>query len=469
MIVTRFPPSPTGDLHIGSVRTALYSWLYARRHAGKMILRIEDTDQGRSTQEAVDVIFEGLTWLGLNWDEGPFYQTKRFDRYREVVKQLIDAGHAYRCICTKEHLDEVRAHQVAHQEKPKYDGCCREKNIGPDVSESFCVRFKTPLTGRIILEDAVKGTIEFDNAELDDLVIERSDRSPTYQLGVVVDDWDMKVTHVIRGDDHVNNTPRQMHILNALGATLPVYAHIPMILGPDSKRLSKRHGATSVLQYRAEGYLPHALLNYLVRLGWSHGDQEIFSEAEMIAAFDLEHVHGSPACFNLEKLQWLNHHYLKTFPAQDWLPHWQAYLQTQDGLLTVEPEQLIKIAELLKERSKTLKELTELAGCFWTDHLIYEEKLVKKLFIADNLLIFQALHTGFSALSDWTEDSIQGVLHALSESLQLGFGKIAQPLRFAITGSTVSPPMGALMSVLGREQSLKRLSIALKMIIESGA
>ena len=463
MVITRFPPSPTGDLHIGSVRTALYSWLYARRHGGKMILRIEDTDQGRSTLESVEIIFEGLQWLGLNWDEGPYYQTKRFDRYREVVQQLIDSGHAYRCICTKEHLDAVRAHQLAHQEKPKYDGCCRDKNYSADRAEPFCVRLKTPLEGQIVLEDAVKGPIVFENGELDDLVIERSDRSPTYQLGVVVDDWDMKVTHVIRGDDHVNNTPRQMHILNALGAPLPVYAHIPMILGADGKRLSKRHGATSVLQYRDEGYLPHALLNYLVRLGWSHGDQEIFSLQEMIEQFDLEHIQSSPACFNLEKLQWLNHHYLKTLPFEQWLPNWQVYLKGQG--LEISPVYLEQIAGLLKERCKTLRELTDTAGYFWTEEALqYDEKLVSKLFSAENKSVLEATQRALGSLPVWTEASIQEALHQMSETLALSFGKIAQPLRLAVTGSTVSPPMGATMAVLGRERSLKRLSDALAMI-----
>jgi glutamyl-tRNA synthetase len=462
MVVTRFPPSPTGDLHIGSVRTALYSWLYARRHGGKMILRIEDTDQERSTDASVEIIVEGLQWLGLNWDEGPYYQTKRFDRYREVVQHLIDIGHAYRCICTKERLEAVRAHQLAHQEKPKYDGCCRDKKISADSTEPFCVRLKTPLTGHIILEDAVKGPIVFENAELDDLVIERSDRSPTYQLGVVVDDWDMKVTHVIRGDDHVNNTPRQMHILKALGAPLPVYAHIPMILGADGKRLSKRHGATSVLQYRDEGYLPHALLNYLVRLGWSHGDQEIFSLEEMIESFDLEHIQSSPACFNCEKLQWLNNHYLKTLPFEQWLPDWQAYLKGQG--LDIAPAYLEQIASLLKERCKTLKELTDMAEYFWTEALHYDEKSVSKLFSIENKLVLEATQSALEVLPSWTEASIQEALHQLTESLSVGFGKIAQPLRFALTGTTVSPSMGATMAVLGRERSLKRLSDALKYV-----
>ena len=462
MVVTRFPPSPTGDLHIGSVRTALYSWLYARRHAGKMVLRIEDTDQERSTPEAVAVILEGLKWLDLDWDEGPFYQTKRFDRYRSVVMDLIDQGVAYRCTCSKARLESLRAEQMANQQKPKYDGHCRDRRIGADTQESFVVRFKTPQTGQLVLQDLVKGAVTFDNQELDDLIIERSDRTPTYQLGVVVDDWDMKITHVIRGDDHLSNTPRQIHILNALKAPLPAYAHIPMILGSDGKRLSKRHGAVSVLQYREEGFLKEALLNYLVRLGWSHGDQEIFSREEMIAHFDLEHIQRSSAAFNLEKLFWLNQHYLKTLPMSELIERWIPYLEEQG--VPFNKETLPAVAHLLRERAKTLKEMASMSAYFFGTELNYDEKTTQLLLNRDSAAILEALKQAFAQIEGWQAVAIQTVIKALCEERSLGFGKIAQPLRGALTGQAVSPPMAETMEVLGQELTLARLEKALLFI-----
>ncbi|MGB5398119.1 MAG: glutamate--tRNA ligase, partial [Gammaproteobacteria bacterium] len=305
---TRFAPSPTGYLHIGGARTALFSWLYARKLGGTFVLRIEDTDRERSTQASVDVILQGMEWLGLDHDEGPFYQTQRFERYREVIDQLIESGHAYHCDCSRERLDKLREQQMADKQKPRYDGCCRERELAPN--DRTVVRFKNPLDGDVIIDDKVKGRVVINNRELDDLVIARPDGTPTYNFTVVVDDWDMNISHVIRGDDHLNNTPRQINILNALGAKLPVYAHVPMILGADGKRLSKRHGAVSVLQYRDEGYLPEALMNYLVRLGWSHGDQEIFSRAEMIEFFDISNVNSAASTFNPDKLIWLNQQYI---------------------------------------------------------------------------------------------------------------------------------------------------------------
>ncbi|MEE9338109.1 MAG: glutamate--tRNA ligase, partial [Methylococcaceae bacterium] len=307
-IKTRFAPSPTGYLHVGGARTALFSWLYARQQGGKFILRIEDTDLERSTQESVDAIFDGMNWLGLAHDEGPFYQTQRFDRYKEIIQQLLDQGDAYYCTCTRQELDELREQQKANKEKPRYNGKCRSANHSSDVEA--VIRFKNPVDGEIVINDLVKGDIVIANQELDDLIIARSDGTPTYNLTVIVDDMDMGITHVIRGDDHINNTPRQINILKALGADLPLYAHVPMILGDDGARLSKRHGAVSVMQYRDDGYLPDALLNYLVRLGWSHGDQEIFSIDEMIEFFDLKDVNVSASTFNTEKLLWLNHQYI---------------------------------------------------------------------------------------------------------------------------------------------------------------
>ncbi|HEY9052427.1 MAG TPA: glutamate--tRNA ligase, partial [Gammaproteobacteria bacterium] len=355
-IRTRFAPSPTGYLHIGGARTALFSWLYARKMGGDFILRIEDTDRERSTDESVQAILDGMTWLNLDYDEGPYYQTERFDRYKEVIQQLLDQGHAYYCTCSKERLEKLREEQMANKLKPRYDGCCRDKNLGP--SDDAVVRFKTPLEGEVVIDDQVKGRVVIKNSELDDLVIARPDGTPTYNLTVVVDDWEMNITHVIRGDDHLNNTPRQIHILNALGAELPVYAHVPMILGADGSRLSKRHGAVSVMQYRDEGYLPEAMLNYLVRLGWSHGDQEIFSREEMIEKFDIKDINKSASSFNPEKLQWLNQHYLNNLEPEHIKDLFAGYLKDH-GIDPRGGPNLLEVVMLLRERSKTFVEMVQ--------------------------------------------------------------------------------------------------------------
>jgi glutamyl-tRNA synthetase len=369
--VTRFAPSPTGYLHVGGARTALYSWLYAKKTGGKFILRIEDTDLERSTQASVDAIMDGMNWLELDWDEGPYYQTKRFDLYKEVVAQLLAVGKAYKCFCTPEEVDAMREAQMAAGEKPKYNGMWRERTDHP-TDKPFCIRFKNPLDGVVVIDDMIKGRIEVANAELDDLVIARSDGTPTYNLTVVVDDWKMGVTHVIRGDDHVNNTPRQMNILAALGATLPKYAHVPMILGDDGKRLSKRHGAVGVMQYRDNGFLPEALLNYLVRLGWSHGDQEIFSRDELVELFDLSACNRAPSAFNTEKLLWLNQHYIRTSPAAHVAKHLQWHVEDQKLDISNGPslEQLIAVQG---ERVKTLKEMIEVSRYFYEDFREFEE------------------------------------------------------------------------------------------------
>ena len=350
-IRTRFAPSPTGLLHIGGVRTALFSWLYARRHGGKFILRIEDTDRERSTEAATQVILDGMQWLGLDHDEGPFYQTRRMDRYREVLAQFLQAGHAYRCYCTKEELEEMRTRQTAAKQNPRYDGTCRNRRQ-PREGVDPVVRFKNPVDGNVIVEDVIHGNVAFDNGQLDDLIIARSDGTPTYNFCVVVDDMDMKVTHVIRGDDHLNNTPRQINLLRALGAQPPVYAHVPMILGADGAKLSKRHGAVSVLQYRDDGYLPEALLNYLVRLGWSHGDQEVFSVEEMQQLFDIRDVNKAASAFNPEKLLWLNQqHIMRATPERlaEFLKPQLAAL----GVAVAEERMLVAVAKVLRERAKT--------------------------------------------------------------------------------------------------------------------
>lgn len=458
MICTRFAPSPTGFLHVGGARTALFSWLYAKRHEGQFILRIEDTDLERSTPEAVQAILDGMNWLGLNYDAGPYYQTKRFPRYQEVIDQMLKAGTAYRCYCSKERLETLRETQMANKEKPRYDGHCFGQAEQKD--KPFVVRFRNPETGSVIFDDFIRGHIEVQNKELDDLIIARSDGSPTYNFCVVIDDWDMKVTHVIRGDDHINNTPRQINIFHALNATPPVYGHVPMILGSDGKKLSKRHGAVSVMQYRDDGFLPQALLNYLVRLGWSSGDQEIFSVNEMIKLFDAKNISKSAATFNPEKLLWLNQHYLKTLPVEEIEKHLRWHIE-QIGLDTNKGPTLKDVILAFRERAKTLKEMAE--GCrYFYEEVNYSDEAAEKNLKANLVEPLTRLQQGFIRLPTWTEESVQHVITAVAEALDVKMGKIAQPLRFAVTGMTISPPLGAVLALLGREKVLQRLDKALE-------
>lgn len=454
---TRFAPSPTGYLHVGGARTALYCWLYAQKTQGTFILRIEDTDVERSTQESVQAILDAMDWLNLSYDEGPFYQTKRFDRYREVADQLLKEGKAYHCYCSKERLEKLREEQMANKQKPRYDGFCRnrqEPGEGP-----YVIRFKNPLEGEVRFDDLIRGPLVFKNDELDDLIIARSDGTPTYNFTVVVDDWDMKITHVIRGDDHINNTPRQINILRALEATPPLYAHVPMILGSDGKRLSKRHGAVSVMQYREEGFLPEALLNYLARLGWSHGDQEIFSKEELIQFFDIPDINRAPAAFNPEKLLWLNHHYIKHGnPA-----HVAEELRWHMSRLGVELSEGPDLQELIKaqaERAKTLREMAEKSLYFYRD-VVFDEESVKQHLTQEAIPALEAMRDELSALSDWNKEAIHQAVQSVSEKLNVKMGKIAQPTRVAITGSTVSPSIDATVFLLGRERVLRRLNSAL--------
>lgn len=457
-ITTRFAPSPTGYLHVGGARTALFSWLYARKYGGRFILRIEDTDLERSTQASIDAILEGLNWLGLDHDAGPFYQTEHFPRYREIVRQLLESGHAYYCYCSREELEQVRAEQTANKQKPRYNGKCRGRPREP--GRSGAVRFKNPQQGSVIFRDLVKGEIEIANRELDDLIIARTDGSPTYNLTVVVDDMDMKVTHVIRGDDHINNTPRQINILKALGAQLPLYAHVPMILGPDGARLSKRHGAVSVMQFRDDGYLPEALLNYLVRLGWSHGDQEVFSRAEMIEHFDLEHVNISAASFNNEKLLWLNHHYLMSGDPKAIARHLDWHLRR----LGLDPAGGPDVAEVVvaqRERCKTLTDMARASRFFYSDDIDYDEKAVKKNFTAGTDALLAELQRRLAALSDWQSESLHRVITDLAETLSVGMGKIAQPLRVALCGTSVSPAIDVTLALMGKTRALARIEKAI--------
>ncbi|RMD80617.1 MAG: glutamate--tRNA ligase [Gammaproteobacteria bacterium] len=464
---TRFAPSPTGYLHIGGARTALYSWLYARRHGGAFVLRIEDTDLERSTAESVNAILEGLAWLGLEYDEGPFFQTRRRERYDEVIRRLLAEGKAYRCYCTKERLERLRAEQLARKEKPRYDGHCRELDLPPREDQPYVVRFKTPREGEVVVEDRIRGRVVFRNAELDDLIIARSDGSPTYNLTVVVDDLDMGITHVIRGDDHLNNTPRQIHILRALGAEPPVYAHVPMILGPDGARLSKRHGAVSVLQYRDEGYLPEALLNYLVRLGWSHGDQEIFSLDEMIELFELEAVHKAPSTINPSKLLWLNQHYLKSLDPLH-VAHHLSWHMGQVGLDPAQGPPLHEVVLAQRERTKTLREMAEASRYFYEEPAGYEEKAAAKHLRPEVAPAMRALRERLAGLEPWTDEAVHEAVVATAEAHGLKLGKLAQPVRVAVTGGTVSPPINVTLRLLGRERALARLDRAVAFLEAKG-
>jgi len=458
-VVTRFAPSPTGLLHVGGVRTALYSWLYARRMGGRFILRVEDTDRERSTEEAVRVILDGMAWLGLTADEGPYYQTVRFDRYREVIGGMLEAGHAYHCYCTKEELDAVREQQIARKEKPRYPGTCRDRKT-PRPGVQPVVRFRNPTEGAVVVDDLVHGTVTFQNAELDDLIIARSDGTPTYNFCVVVDDMDMGITHVIRGDDHLNNTPRQMNMLRALGSTPPVYAHVPMILGPDGAKLSKRHGAVSVLQYEEDGYLPDALLNYLVRLGWSHGDQEVFTREEMIAAFDIKDVNKAASAFNPEKLLWLNQQHMMRAQPADLVPYLRAQLRRL-GLDSDNQGLLEGIIVSQRERAKTLKEMAQNSRFFFTETVDIEPKAAAKHLSASGLETLAKVREGLAALPDWKAAGIHALLHDLAATLGVGLGKVAQPVRVAVTGTAVSPPIDATLELLGRQRTLARLDAAL--------
>jgi glutamyl-tRNA synthetase len=460
-ITTRFAPSPTGYLHIGGARTALFSWLYARKHGGKFILRIEDTDLERSTQESVNAILEGMTWLGLDYDAGPFYQTRHFDRYKAVIQQLVAQGDAYYCYCSKEELERLRTEQMANKQKPRYNGKCRES--APLQSGEPVIRFKNPLDGVVTIQDMVKGEIVVANKELDDLIIARADGTPTYNLTVVVDDMDMQVTHVIRGDDHINNTPRQMNILKALGAELPKYAHLPMILGSDGARLSKRHGAVSVMQFRDEGYLPEALLNYLVRLGWSHGDQEIFSIDEMVEYFELENVNVSASTFNTEKLLWLNHHYIMNSDPAHVARHLSWHMGER-GIDPAEGPELVEIVKAQRERSKTLVDMAEASVYFYKDFESYDEKAVKKNFTPGSDTVLARLHEAFTVATDWNSEVLHQIILNLAEDLSLNLGKVAQPLRVAVSGAAVSPAIDITLALLGKEKTLARIQRAITYI-----
>lgn len=466
-VVTRFPPSPTGYLHVGGARTALFNWLYARQHQGKMILRIEDTDRERSTEESVQAIFDGMNWLGLAHDEGPYFQTQRFERYKDVIQQLLDEGKAYPCFCSRERLDTMREEQKARGEKPRYDGRCRDLEDF-DVDADAVIRFRNPDDGEVSWDDLIKGRISISNQELDDLIIARSDGSPTYNLTVVVDDMDMGISHVIRGDDHVNNTPRQINILKALDADLPVFGHVPMILGSDGARLSKRHGAVSVMAYREEGFLPQAMLNYLVRLGWSHGDQEIFSLDEMIEKFDVAKVQKAAARFDLEKLKWLNQHYIKQSAPEDLADEYVWHLQR----LGVRHENGPAVAEVIRahqERAKTLLEMAQSTRFYYEPPAEYAAKDVKKHFKAQTPDLLEALLQRSQALDDWSGAAMHEQVEAVAAAHEVGMGKVGQPVRIAVSGAGNTPSLDVTLALLGREQTESRLQRAIQFMREADA
>ena len=461
---TRFAPSPTGFLHIGGARTALFSWAYARRHGGQFVLRIEDTDLERSTQASVDAILEGMRWLGIDWDEGPFFQMQRLGRYKEIADRLVAQGHAYPCWATKEELDALRESQRAKGLKPRYDGRWRPERakaagLVPPKDRAPIIRFRTPEEGEVGWDDLVKGPIAFPNAELDDLVLMRADGVPTYNFGVVVDDLDMAITHVIRGDDHVNNTPRQLHIFRALlaetGAPLPRFGHVPMILGADGERLSKRHGAVSVLQYRDDGFLPEALDNYLARLGWSHGDEEVFSMAQFVEWFDLGHVSRSPAQFNPEKLTWLNQHYIKASPDARLASLVQPLVEGM-GLTVAGGPALAPAVALLKDRATTINHLAEAATLFYGVHAPDPALLAEHLGVPARAAL-RALEGRLAAIEQWDKAAISQAVKATLAATGLKMPQLAMPLRIAVTGRAQTPSIDAVLDLLGRDAVLQRL------------
>lgn len=461
-VVTRFAPSPTGYLHVGGARTALYSWLYAKSQGGEFVLRIEDTDIERSTEQAKQAILEGMQWLGLEHDKGPYYQTERFDTYNQYIDQLLEQGHAYKCFMTADELNEIRDEQEKRGEKRRYPGTWRDRTDHPS-DKPYAIRFKNPLSGAVTFTDHVRGEISIDNSELDDLIIRRTDGAPTYNFCVVIDDWEMGITHVVRGEDHINNTPRQINILKALGAPVPDYAHVSMILGDDGQKLSKRHGAVSVMQYRDDGYLPQAVLNYLVRLGWSHGDQEVFSVDEMIQLFSLDNISKSASAFNTEKLNWLNQHYMKTLPTEDVAKYAQWHCDDQN-IDTSNGPALSDVIAIQAERVDTLKELVSISTYFYGEFEDFDANAAKKHLrpVAKANLI--AVQQKLSALSSWTPQSIQQAINETAEELAVGMGKVGMPLRVAVTGGGNSPSLDVTLALLKQTQVVQRIDRAVEFI-----
>jgi len=459
---TRFAPSPTGDLHIGGARTALFNWLLARHSQGVFILRIEDTDVARSTQESIQVILDAMTWLGMDWDEGPFYQTQRISLYREAAEKLLKKGKAYRCYCTPEELGTKREAALKAGMKPKYDRTCLGRKSFPSERPS-AVRFLSPEEGKTVVEDLIQGRVEFDNTELDDLIIFRSDGLPTYNFSVVVDDATMGITHVIRGNDHLNNTPRQIQIYQALGYPIPKFGHVPMILGPDKKKLSKRHGAQSVMEYKKMGYLPQAVVNYLVRLGWSYGDQEEFTREELIEKFSLEAVGRSAAAINPGKLDWLNSQYIKKIELEELVQRVRPFIEAK-GYSNIASDLLRKAILSLRERVKTLVEMADLSEFYFCEEIVYDEKAAGKFLNQEITPMLEQVVTSLSKESTLEKENVHRLIQQLAETRREPLVKIAQPIRVALTGRTVSPPIDEVIEVLGKGEVIRRLHKAIKYI-----
>jgi glutamyl-tRNA synthetase len=466
---TRFAPSPTGYLHIGGARTALFNFLFARHHGGKFILRIEDTDRERSTPEAIRAILEAMSWLRLDYDEGPFYQTERYPLYKEKVESLLAKGKAYPCICTPADLEAKRQLAQKEKRKPAYDGTCRPEhgaNVALPADRPYVVRFRSPLEGSTVVKDLIKGDVVFDNRELDDLIIARSDGTPTYNFCVVVDDIDMGITHIIRGDDHLSNTPRQIQLYDALGYEPPQFAHVPLILGIDKARLSKRHGATSVMAYRDMGYFPEAVVNYLARLAWSYGDQEIFSREELIEKFTLENVGRSAGVFNPEKFLWVNFHYMKTKPLSELAGEVVPFIEAKGYPVPHDQKWLEKMIVTLRERARTMTELVDSARYYLSDEISFDEKAAKKFLTRDVAAPIEGLIQKLSNLNEFDETAIERIFTATLNEHELQMGKLAQPVRVALTGGTVSPGIHDVIAVLGKQRTLQRLQNALHYIAQ---
>ena len=460
-IITRFPPSPTGYLHIGGARTALFNWLYARKTKGKFVLRIEDTDQARSTDESTQAILDSLNWLGIDWDEGPYFQTQRHDIYNEYIDKLVESGHAYHCSCSKEEVDAMREEAKAKGLKPMYNGKCR--NLGLKRGENTVVRLRTPDTGVTVVKDIVKGDTAFQNAEIDDFIIQRSGGMAMYNLAVVVDDLTMGINTIIRGDDHLVNTPKQMLIYQALGDIMPTFGHVPMVLGADKARLSKRHGAMSVSEYQKMGYLPDAMINYLVRLGWSHGDQEFFTREELIEKFDLEHLGRSASMFDMDKLTALNAKHIQAKSPAELAPHLLPLLAEQ-GIEAADDAFTHGVIETLQPRSKTLVDMVEAAKFYYAEEVEYDEKAAKKFLKPETAALLKRCADDLEALTDFTEPAMEEIFKAVMAEMELGFGKIAQPLRVAVTGGTVSPGIFEMLIALGQATTVARLRKAIAFI-----
>lgn len=455
---TRFAPSPTGMLHIGGARTALFSWLYARHFGGEFVLRIEDTDKERSTDEATQVILDGMTWLGLDWDGEPVYQGARQDLHIAAVNKLLDEGKAYKCYCSREELDHMREKQKLAGNKPMYDGRCRERN-DVDTDTPYVIRFKSPDEGETWVRDMVLGDVCFPNAEIDDLIIMRTDGTPTYNLAVVVDDADMGITHVVRGSDHLNNTPRQIQLYEALGLSVPKFAHIPLIHGPDGAKMSKRHGSVAITEYREQGYLPVAMVNYLARLGWSHGDEEVFSVAQLADIFDLNAVGKSASRFDQAKLDWLNAHWIKESKADDLVGEVKRFLNVD---IQAGQAELPAVIACLQERSKSLIELADGARFFYTAPTVYQEKAVKKNFKEGTWALLETFVKQAELLPEWTSESAHGLIESVCATAEVNMGKLAQPIRILLSGGPVSPPIDITLELLGLDETIKRIQVGIE-------